>query len=153
MELPAAVAEQVKEIRKTISNEKDTRWEYNTEHLKPFTYAELYAKRDEIRYPGQMFPAHINAERTQNYEAYKREGAEAARLRSAGQDLSNEATQMTDEELLEIINVGGVALTNEDLEKMADAALNNEQDVEEEEKGNSRKPKPQKKPSVSKYYK
>lgn len=153
MELPAAVLEQVKELKKSIAGEKDARWAYNTETMEPFTYAELFARRDEIRYPGQTFPAHINAEYRDSYELYKKEGAEAARLRDAGQDLTNEATKMTDEELLEIINIGGVAMTGEDLDKMADAAMSDETQVEDDTSGSTRKPKPQKKPSQSKFYK
>lgn len=139
----------LQEIRTIINSKKDSRWTYNTEELRDYTYEELYARRDQIRYPGQMFPATMSQEKIDNYNMYKKEGEEAERMRRAGQDVTNIASTMTDEELLEVINLGGVAMTNEDLDKMVQSV--GADDDEPEEIDSRRSNKPQKKPSRPKF--
>lgn len=136
-------------MRKTISAKKDAQWTYNTEELRDYTYEELYARRDQIKFPDQKFPATMEQDRLDRYKELKIEGEEAERLRRAGLDKTNIASTMSDEELLEVINMGGVAMSSEDLDRMVQSV--GEDKEEEEDLTSRRSNKPQKKPSKPKF--
>ena len=100
------------------------------DELRPFTYLELFERRDEVRFPGQMFPLHLNKERQAVWEDIKLSGTEAYKLRKAQEDSENEVERMTDEELLDLVSLGGVVVEKEDIDELVKEQMEKEDEFE-----------------------
>ena len=97
-------------LQKKILAKGDANWTFNVNEMRPFTYQELFERRDEIRFPEQTFAMHLSPERQVRWEEIKMEGIEAERKKRTGEDLETEAERMNDDELYDIIVKGGVVI-------------------------------------------
>lgn len=99
----------LEEVESKLSKQEKPRYYYNLAAQRMNTFAELKAKRNDRSRGEQFFPITFTAEMLANYETMKANNFQQIKASKRSEE-DQEVKDMSDEQLLKLIELGGVSM-------------------------------------------